>query len=71
MVPSTPQMIAAARHNYHRDGEIEIDECAIVSRAAGNANRGAYVQAWVWVDDADARALAKKPAKARRSLKRK
>ena len=30
-----------------RDGELEVDDDAIVSEAEG----GAYVQAWVWVPD--------------------
>jgi hypothetical protein len=37
-----------ARERYHSDGEIEIDEGATVSISADS---GAYVQAWVWVDD--------------------
>jgi hypothetical protein len=45
----------AAREQYHRDGSIEIDEYsggfAIVSESD---DPGAYVMAWVWVDDADA-----------------
>jgi len=41
----------AARKQYNRDGEIEIDEdVAVVS--IGD-DEGAYVEAWVWVDWAD------------------
>jgi hypothetical protein len=47
-------MVAAARAQFHDEGTIEIDEDAPVSRAADNCDRGAYVQAWVWVDDEDA-----------------
>jgi hypothetical protein len=36
----------AAKETYHRQGEIEIDDNAIVS----DSDDGAYVQAWVWVD---------------------
>lgn len=36
---------AAAKSTYHRQGEIEIDDNAIVS----HSEEGAYVQAWVWV----------------------
>jgi hypothetical protein len=36
-----------ARAQRHRDGEVEIDENAVVSEGDDN---GAYVQAWVWVD---------------------
>lgn len=41
--------INAAREIHGRDGEIEIDDGAPVSRGDDN---GAYVQAWVWVDAA-------------------
>lgn len=35
--------------SYHRDGECEIDDDAVVSR--GNEPvTGAYVAAWVWVE---------------------
>lgn len=44
---------AAAKRMHHSDGECEIDEGAPVSRAKGNPDKGAYVQAWVWVPDAD------------------
>lgn len=36
--------------DYHEAGTIEIDDGAPVSLSDG----GAYVQAWVWVDDEDA-----------------
>jgi DNA-binding SARP family transcriptional activator len=39
---------AAAVKHWHKDGEIEIDEGAKVSLGG---DPGAYVQAWVWVDD--------------------
>lgn len=48
-------MIEAARRLYEREGEIEIDDGAKVSRADDNPDAGAYVQAWVWVYDQDAR----------------
>ncbi len=38
---------ALARENYQRDGEIEIDDNAVVSRGDDN---GAYVAAWLWVE---------------------
>ncbi|MBL9187528.1 MAG: hypothetical protein JNK23_08635 [Opitutaceae bacterium] len=38
-----------------RDGEIEVDESAVISK--GDAP-GAYVQAWLWVGDADAGLVA-------------
>lgn len=39
-----------AQDCIHRDGEIEIDDNAVVSTGA---DRGAYVAAWVWVEDDD------------------
>jgi hypothetical protein len=41
----------AAHEVHHRDGELEIDDDAVVSVSE---EAGAYVQAWVWVTDADA-----------------
>lgn len=41
-----------ARKIYHDEGTIEIDDNAPISQAEGNPDRGAYVQAWVWVMDA-------------------
>ena len=41
-----PAVIAAARRRYEREGEIEIDDSAIVSEGED----GAYVMAWVFVD---------------------
>ena len=37
-----------AREHIHRAGEIEIDDNAVVSTGAPS---GAYVAAWVWVED--------------------
>ena len=39
---------AAARH--HRDGELEIDPGAVVSKGD---DPGAYVMAWLWIDDCE------------------
>lgn len=47
-------MIAAARGQYQTEGEIEIDDNAKLSRAEGNPDDGAFVQAWVWVSDEEA-----------------
>ena len=38
----------AAKAQYEDEGSIEIDDNAAVSRGSDN---GAYVQAWVWVED--------------------
>jgi hypothetical protein len=40
------EYIRRARKEYQRDGEIEVDDNAVVSRGS---DPGAYVQAWVWV----------------------
>ena len=47
-------MVIAAQKLHQNWGVIEIDECAKVSRAKGNPDKGAYVQAWVWVHDDEA-----------------
>ena len=52
--PTRKQMIAAARGQYQTEGEIEIDDNAKLSRAEGNPDDGAFVQAWVWVSDEEA-----------------
>jgi hypothetical protein len=36
--------------NYD-EGFFEIDENAPVSQADGNPDKGAYVQAWIWIPD--------------------
>lgn len=41
------QIVALAREQHERDGEIEFDDPVIVSEGEDN---GAYVQAWIWVD---------------------
>lgn len=43
-----PNKVEQAIAEYHRDGEIEIDEGAVCSRGDDD---GCYVQAWVWVYD--------------------
>ena len=51
---------AKAREKYGREGEVEIDDNATISRGD---DKGAYVQAWVWVyaDDDDACAECEGP----------
>jgi hypothetical protein len=46
------RILAEARRLHAVEGELEIDEGARISRAKGNPDGGAYVQAWVWVPDA-------------------
>lgn len=40
-------LIAKARAQHHREGEVEIDDTTICS---GTEDEGDYVLAWVWVD---------------------
>lgn len=42
------QFIAKAKELYEKEGEIEIDDNAEISTS--DADAGAYVQAWVWVE---------------------
>lgn len=42
-----------ATKKFYDEGFFEIDDSAPVSRAEGNPDRGAYVQAWVWIPDPD------------------
>jgi len=53
-IPTDKQMITAAKRKYHDEGTIEIDDNAKISRSDDNESKGAYVQAWVWVEDCDA-----------------
>jgi hypothetical protein len=52
--PSDEATVRAAHRMFHDEGTIEVDDNATVSRADGNLDRGAYVQAWVWVSDDEA-----------------
>ena len=36
-----------AKQKYHKEGSVEVDDDAVVSRSY---DPGAYVAAWVWVD---------------------
>ena len=42
------QYLQAAKEKHVHEGEVEIDEGAVVSRSDDG---GAYVQAWVWIAD--------------------
>ena len=44
----------AARLRWAEEGRLEIDDNAPISRAPGDPDKGAYVQAWVWVYNEDA-----------------
>jgi hypothetical protein len=46
--PALQACVAKAKEQYHRDGECEINEDAVVSPGS---DPGAYVMAWVWVYD--------------------
>jgi hypothetical protein len=58
-IPTDEQMRRCAARLFNDEGTLEIDSNAVVSRADDNYSHGAYVQAWVWVNDADARAAQK------------
>lgn len=45
---SNPYAIAAVK-SYAEEGEIEIDDCTVVSMS----EKGAYVMAWLWVSEED------------------
>lgn len=45
------EYIKQARAEYQSEGKIEIDDNAKLSRGTDN---GAYVEAWVWVEDLEA-----------------
>ncbi len=48
-MPTDEQYRAKAKELHEREGELEVDDSASVSR--GTSDPGAYVQAWVWVSD--------------------
>ena len=52
--PTRERMIRAAQRFIAQEGVIEIEDDAKVSRAKNNPAKGAFVQAWVWVDDGEA-----------------
>lgn len=49
MSEKSARCIAAAREQWHKDGEIEIDDATIASGSGSPG--GDYVLAWVWVYD--------------------
>ncbi len=51
--PSDKKMIEAAKAIYQDNRAVEVDDNAKVSRDDANPDHGAYVAAWVWVDDED------------------
>jgi len=54
------EWIEAARNLYQKDGEIEIDDNVQLSpNDDPHTSRGCYVQAWVWVYNADITELRK------------
>lgn len=53
--PTDKAMVAAAQAaTANLEGTLEVDDGAKVSRAKGNPDKGAYVQAWLWIADEDA-----------------
>ena len=55
--PTRAQMVRAAQCFIAQEGIVEIEDNAKVSRARKNQDKGAYVEAWVWVDDDEAISL--------------
>jgi hypothetical protein len=55
--PTDEQVVEYAQRALAKEGEIEIDAGAEVSRSAANEDRGAYVAAWLWVPDEDCHAF--------------
>ena len=51
--PTNEASRRAAIRLYYDEGTLEVDDGALLSRAKGNPDKGAYVQAWVWVYDSD------------------
>ena len=51
---SDSQFALAAKRLHEKEGEIEVDFTADVSRG-DDSDDGAYVQAWVWVPNEEAR----------------
>lgn len=49
--PDRQKYVKAAQDKIHKDGEVEIDDDADISKGE---DPGAYVQAWVWVYAEDA-----------------
>ena len=59
--PAERHYVRAAQSLYHEAGIVEIDDCGAVNFTDDG---GAWVCAWVWVDDSDARdAVHKRPAR--------
>lgn len=48
--PNAEGWVQAARDRHQDDGEVEVDDLAVISLSEDG---GAYVMAWVWVDDED------------------
>ena len=55
--PTAEQVVEYAQRALTKEGEIEIDDDARISRSRANEDRGAYVAAWLWVTDEDCRAF--------------
>lgn len=59
IVISAADLLEAARKLKEREGELEIDDNAEISRGSDG---GAYVQTWAWIDNHSAlKAIAEKP----------
>jgi hypothetical protein len=61
--PTDAQYLSAARRIHHEDGEVEVDEDSgkmPKGRVSRGDDHGAYVLAWVWVPDSEARQEGRK-----------
>jgi hypothetical protein len=47
--PELDKYVSKARDQHHRDGELEIDDPGVI--VSKGDDTGAYVSAWVWVED--------------------
>ncbi|MFC5342909.1 hypothetical protein ACETK8_20075 (plasmid) [Brevundimonas staleyi] len=47
--PALDRYVDRARETWHRDGAVEIDDPGVI--VSDSEDPGAYVLAWVWVDD--------------------
>jgi len=64
--PSNKAMVAAAKRLHHKDGEVEIDDHDTplpTARVSRGEDPGAYVLAWVWVDNSDVNAKDRRKKK--------
>ncbi len=52
--PDLDRYVEGARMTWHRDGAVEVDDPGVI--VSEGADDGAYVLAWLWVDNESAQA---------------